>query len=306
MGWDIKLKNKKNNNLQKRTFINFIIKEVILTILIPVVFITICEIISRLDFNWVYESSPNFYNFAEKLFETITNGRVPFIILFVVWLIITIINLYYLLKKVFSYINAIVESTDKLLYKNTEYITLPNELSDIENKLNRLKMESEKNEQLAKENEQKKDELIVYLAHDIKTPLTSMIGYLSLLDEIDDMPKKQQKKYIEVALDKSYRLEELINELFDIARFNSEEIILEKEELSLNLMIEQIIDDFYPILNELNKNIKLNTEEDMKIFADPDKLSRVFGNLVKNAINYSQEESDIIINIRKNDSRGYK
>ena len=80
-------------------------------------------------------------------------------------------------------------------------------------------------------NEKKKDELIVYLAHDIKTPLTVVIGYLSLLDEIEDMPLEQRKKYIELALNKSYRLEELINELFDIARFNSEKIILEKEEL---------------------------------------------------------------------------
>ena len=67
-------------------------------------------------------------------------------------------------------------------------------------------------------------------------------------------------------------------------------------------MIEQIIDDFYPILKELNKEIKLNTKDNMKLYADPDKLSRVFGNLVKNAINYSSEESNIIINIEKTDS----
>ncbi len=65
-------------------------------------------------------------------------------------------------------------------------------------------------------------------------------------------------------------------------------------------MIEQIIDDFYPILKELNKNIELNTKDNMKLYADPDKLSRVFGNIVKNAINYSSEESNIIINIEKN------
>ena len=46
-------------------------------------------------------------------------------------------------------------------------------------------------------------------------------------------------------------------------------------------MIEQIIDDFYPILKELNKNIELNTKDNMKLYADPDKLSRVFGNIVK-------------------------
>ena len=69
-------------------------------------------------------------------------------------------------------------------------------------KLNYLKTESEENERLAKESEEKKDNLIVYLTHDIKTPLTSMIGYLSLLDEIDDMPLNQRKKYTSVALSK--------------------------------------------------------------------------------------------------------
>ena len=128
-----------------------------------------------------------------------------------------------------------------------------------------------------------------------------MIGYLSILNEMDDMPKKQQEKYIKIALDKSYRLEELINELFDVARFNSEKIILEKEKLNLNLMLAQIIDDFYPTLSELNKKIELNNEQQIMLVADPDKLGRVFNNLIKNAINYSAENSNIRINVRKNE-----
>lgn len=111
-----------------------------------------------------------------------------------------------------------------------------------------------------------------------------MIGYLSLLSEIKDMPEEQRNKYIDITLDKSYRLEDLINELFDVARFNSEKIILEKEELNLNLMLEQIIDDFYPVLKELNKKIKFTPKEEIKLYGDPDKLSRVFNNLIKNAI----------------------
>ena len=64
-------------------------------------------------------------------------------------------------------------------------------------------------------------------------------------------------------------------------------------------MLEQIIDDFYPTLRELNKSIKLNYEEKININADPDKLSRVFNNLIKNAISYSKEESEIVINLKK-------
>lgn len=174
-------------------------------------------------------------------------------------------------------------------------------MKELEVKLNHFRSESIKNKKSAEENEKKKDELIVYLAHDIKTPLTVVIGYLSLLNEIEDMPLEQRKKYIELALNKSYRLEELINELFDIARFNSEKIILEKEELNLNIMLEQIIDDFYPMLKELNKNINFTSDNNITIYADSDKLSRVFNNLIKNAINYSKENTNIDINVKKKD-----
>ena len=124
-----------------------------------------------------------------------------------------------------------------------------------------------------------------------------MIGYLSLLDEIKDMPDIQREKYINVALDKSYRLEDLINELFEVARYNSEKIILEKEDLDIRLMLEQIIDDFYPVLVEQEKNIHLNQDEDIILYGDADKLSRVFSNVIKNAISYSKDHTDINIDV---------
>lgn len=101
------------------------------------------------------------------------------------------------------------------------------------------------------------------------------------------MPSQQREKYVKIALEKSYKLEDLINELFYIARFNSETIILEKQEINLNMMIEQIIDDFYPMLKELEKEIQYSSNENIKIYADPDKLYRAFNNLLKNAVNYS-------------------
>lgn len=293
------MKNKKKRSLLSKIFVEFLFREIIIIIAISLIFGLIAWIISVLDFNWMYKLSHQTYSEAINLFDFVFTGITPFLIIFLIWIGLSIINIYVTLKKVFTYMDEIINATDKLYDKNVEYIKLPSELSDVEKKLNHFKVESEKNEKLAKENEQKKDELIVYLAHDIKTPLTSMIGYLSLLDEIEDMPQKQRKKYTNIALDKSYRLEELMNELFDVARFNSEHIILEKEEISISLMLEQIIDDFYPILNELNKKIELNVETNIKILADPDKLSRVFNNLIKNAIHYSKEDSDITINVSK-------
>lgn len=297
MEWGIKLK----NNLFRKTFINFIIKSIVAGVVILLGTLTLIYITSQFNFHWLYDIAPSLYYLLSRFANYIFRGELIILLMFIVWLVYVILSLYRMIKKIFSYINAIVESSNNWFTKDTDYITLPDELSDLEKKLNYLKRESLTNEKLARGNEQKKDELIVYLAHDIKTPLTSMIGYLSILNEMDDMPKKQQEKYIKIALDKSYRLEELINELFDVARFNSEKIILEKEKLNLNLMLAQIIDDFYPTLSELNKKIELNNEQQIMLVADPDKLGRVFNNLIKNAINYSAENSNIRINVRKNE-----
>lgn len=301
MEWGIKLRSKKNK-LLKKTFINFVIKILVWSICMPFGILLLVALIDRLSFQWLYDISPEVYNNFSEFFYSITDLRTSIIPILIIWVIGTLVLLYRLLKKVFGYIDEVGKATEDLVNKDVEYIELPDELEEIKNRMNHLKRESEKNEKLAKENEEKKDELIVYLAHDIKTPLTSMIGYLSILDEIDDMPKKKQKNYISIALDKSYRLEDLINELFDVARFNSEKIVLEKEELNLNLMLEQIIDDFYPTLRELNKSIKLNYNEPISINGDPDKLSRVFNNLIKNAISYSKEESEIVINLKKDNN----
>ncbi len=290
------MKNKKKN-LVKKTFYNFLAKISIWTIAIPTCFFIFTYLIAVMDFQWLYDISPSMYYTAIDIFNSFDKLTVLFL-LFIIWSIGFIIILYKTIKKIFSYVNAISNASENLMNKDIEFIELPSELEELQIKMNHLKRESEKNERLARESEQKKNDLIVYLAHDLKTPLTSMIGYLSLLDEIKDMPEKQREKYVSVALDKSYRLEELINELFDIARFNSETIVLEKEEINLTLMLEQIIDDFYPILNENNKEIKLNTSSKIIIDGDSNKLARVFGNLIKNAISYSKDKL-ITIDVEK-------
>ena len=290
----------KNNDMKKivkSTFWSFIVQCMISLTIMGIIMIILAESRAIFDFQWLYNIFPHLYDLLDNIYELVFKGVYFIFIIFGTTLIIVLSLLYKLLNKIFSYVFAVSESADKLFDKNVEYINLPPEMVEVEKKLNHFKTEAIKNERLARENEQKKDELIVYLAHDIKTPLTSMIGYLSLLSEIKDMPQEQRNRYIDIALDKSYRLEDLINELFDVARFNSEKIVLEKEEINLNLMLEQIADDFYPTLKEMNKKINFTSDEKTILYADPDKLSRVFNNLIKNAVNYSKENTDIDISI---------
>ena len=139
----------------------------------------------------------------------------------------------------------------------------------------------------------KKNDLIAYLAHDLKTPLTSVVGYLSLLEEAPDMPDEQKAKYIHVALNKSLRLESLINEFFDITRYNLHQIELEKENIDLSYMLRQMTDEFYPVLESHGNTVNLAASESITISADPVKLARVFNNILKNAIAYSYPNTPI-------------
>ena len=297
MEWGIRLKNNDMKKIVKSTFWSFIVQCMISLTIMGIIMIILAESRAIFDFQWLYNIFPHLYDLLDNIYELVFERAYFIFIIFGTTLIIVLSLLYKLLNKIFSYVFAVSESADKLFDKNVEYINLPPEMVEVEKKLNHFKTEAIKNERLARENEQKKDELIVYLAHDIKTPLTSMIGYLSLLSEIKDMPQEQRNRYIDIALDKSYRLEYLINELFDVARFNSEKIVLEKEDINLNLMLEQIADDFYPTLKEMNKKINFTSDEKTILYADPDKLSRVFNNLIKNAVNYSKENTDIDISI---------
>lgn len=98
----------------------------------------------------------------------------------------------------------------------------------------------------------------MYMAHDLKTPLTSVIGYLSLLNEEQEISKKLQNKYIKIALDKALRVEELTNQFFEITRYNLNDIPLNKTNIDLVMLLDQLVEEFYPMLEERKFKIEYN------------------------------------------------
>lgn len=164
-----------------------------------------------------------------------------------------------------------------------------------------------KERQLADEAARKND-LITYLAHDLKTPLTSVVGYLSLLDEIPEMPQEQRCRYVGIALDKAKRLERLINEFFDITRYNLQHIELELESVDLSFMLVQMTEEFRPMLDAHGNTIELEvcgtqvaSEADapeLTLMADPDRMARVLNNVLKNAVAYSSPGTKIGISVQ--------
>ncbi len=191
------------------------------------------------------------------------------------------------------YFYQIDEGLDALL--DGREIKLSKEMETMERKLCKVQDTLEKREMEALFAEKRKDELVMYLAHDIRTPLTSVIGYLSLLHEAPDMPDKQKEKYVQITLEKAYRLETLVNEFFEITRYNLQQTSLEPVQIDLSYMMMQMADEFYPILSKNQNTAELQIPEDIQIEGDAAKLARVFQNILKNAAAYSSPKTVITI-----------
>ena len=211
--------------------------------------------------------------------------------------IVLAVIIYKFISKYVNSINEVYNSLDLILKENNETIKLPSEVNEFTEKLNDIKNDYITSKNNAKEAEQKKNDLIMYMAHDLKTPLTSIIGYLTLLNDEKNISKELQEKYLKIALDKSLRVEELTNQFFDITRYNLHSMPINKTELNITYLLKQLIDECYPMLEKNNLKCVLNAPDKVNYLGDGDKLARAFGNLLKNAISYSYKDTVIEINV---------
>ena len=234
---------------------------------------------------------------ADLIYFKLVTVNMQFILALVI--IIFVFLLFHMLLDTYKrYFDEVVTGIDKLMEERAA-ISLSPELESVEHKLADVKRTLAERADKAKRAEQQKNYLVVYLAHDIKTPLTSVIGYLSLLDETPDMPDEEKAKYIHTAWEKANRLRTLVNEFFEITRSHSESLPLHKAKVDLFYMIAQISDELYPQLNACGKIIENHVDEDISVYGDSDKLARVFNNILKNAISYSAENSVIKVSARE-------
>lgn len=201
------------------------------------------------------------------------------------------------LKNFTRYFNEINGAIDALMRENAGDVTLSVELAATEKKINHIIHTLEQRKLAAELAEQRKNDLVVYLAHDLKTPLTSVIGYLTLLRDERQISEELREKYLNISLEKAERLEDLINEFFEITRFNLSNITLEYSRVNLTRLLEQIAFEFRPMLAEKQLTCTLEAAPDIMIKCDVDKMQRVFDNLLRNAVNYSFENDAIRIRV---------
>lgn len=158
-----------------------------------------------------------------------------------------------------------------------------------------LREELEVQREAARQEQRRKKDLVAFLAHDLKTPLTSVVGYLTLLRDKPNLYPAERERYTAVALEKAQRLETLLGELFDISRMELHQDGNKRENVQLTLLLEQITDEFYPLLAAKHLTLEAQIAPGLVTVGDADKLARVFDNVLRNAVSYSHEEGAIRI-----------
>ena len=224
----------------------------------------------------------------------------------VVYIYVGIVMAVVIYRFISKYVNAnheVYNALDLILKEDNETIKLPSEVNEFSEKINEIKYDYILTKKSEREAEQKKNDLIVYMAHDLKTPLTSIIGYLTLLKDEKQISKELQEKYIKIALDKALRVEDLTNQFFDITRYNLQKMPINKQEINLVYLLKQVIDECYPMLEKRNLKCDFKSIEKVMYVGDGDKLARAFDNLLKNAINYSYENTTIEIQLEQKEGK---
>ena len=199
------------------------------------------------------------------------------------------------LMRPLRYFDELAHAVTTLVEDRSHPVVLSPDLAITQNELNAVRAASLANESAAIAAERRKNELVAYLAHDIKTPLTSVIGYLALLDEAPDLPDYARRRYIATASEKAVRLEGLIDEFFEITRYNLQSIPIERAWVGVRLFCEQVAESFYPDAQARGLSLVVRAPDDARFFVDADKLARALGNMVRNAVAYADDGTEIVI-----------
>ena len=149
--------------------------------------------------------------------------------------------------------------------------------------------------------ESRKNELVAYLAHDIKTPLTSVVGYLALLAENPDLPPEQRSRFACSALEKARALDGMMDEFFEITLYNLSAIPVERERVDMRMLVEQVADELYPQAHACDVRVTTQVPDGLEAFVDPQKMARALSNIVRNGIAFAQRGSCVSCRVEAED-----
>lgn len=234
----------------------------------------------------------------------IFDGRMLVILFICVAISAVMLFILYFLKltrKFSTYITELATGIDEISKGNFEHVIMietKDEFGEIAEKVNAMTKEIQAIMETAQHGEERKHELITSVAHDLRTPLTSIIGYLDLLrsDRVDNSTKD---RYINIVYNKSKRLETLIEDLFSYTKYTYGNVATIQDPVDIVKLIEQLMEEFYPSFEDNKIKYSFNKDCPSLIsYADGNLLARAFANLIGNAIKYGVEGKKIEVGFK--------
>ncbi len=201
----------------------------------------------------------------------------------------------------FHYFNKVNETVkqiaDGTLNLNHQVpVKLSNPFSMLSANVNRLSARLENALDEERRAEQTKNELITNVSHDLRTPLTSVIGYLGLIEQDRYRDEVELRYYVQIAYEKSQRLHVLIDDLFEYTRMRHDSVNLHKEQVNIVELLGQLLAQYHLPLQEAGMVSQMSSSSPtVMIEADPAMLARVFENLIANAMHYGKEGKKLIL-----------
>lgn len=213
----------------------------------------------------------------------------------------------FIVNKKIRYIKYIAASVKKIANEDlgtTIEILGNDELAELSKSINLMSMELKEKREKEKELENAKNELITNVSHDLRTPLTSIIGYVDLLRRKEVNNEEQQDEYIDTIYHKSLSLQTLINELFEYTKLTTPGIKINCISVDLAALLEQMVGEYIPIFNKDDLTIIRDIpDHELYVNVDIEKIVRVFENILINSKKYSIKPSEVHVKLYKNNNR---
>lgn len=226
----------------------------------------------------------------------------PFIFILVCLSLILFVVLFHLFtRRTVNYLQQITDAIQQISdghFDTRLDVIGDDEFAVISDNINRMAMDLEFLKKKEDKEEEKRNELITNVAHDLRTPLTSIIGYLDIVNTHDRLSDEQKKKYIGIAYTKAVRLQEMIEDLFSFTKLSCNKMPVKKALLDIVKLLQQEVDEFYPNFSDNDLKCEFHTDSpSYMIYADGSLIARAFENLISNAIKYGHAGKIIKVDI---------
>ncbi|WP_243002633.1 sensor histidine kinase [Lachnotalea glycerini] len=219
--------------------------------------------------------------------------KIKVVILLFCGLLVFLTSFFIMIGDLLQYVKEISNSIQEIAEGNLGIlidVKDDDEFSQLADNINKMTEEVLVIMDRERETERSKNELITSVAHDLRTPLTSITGYLELIRSNRTLNDETRDKYLEIVYNKSKRLEHLIYDLFDFTKLNHGRINLKPGTINIVKLLEQLLDEFYPSFQSNHLEYEYQTsKKDICIEADGDLIARLFDNLINNAIKYGAD-----------------